>query len=155
MSSPPSACILVWFLSILSCQRQRQSLLNVTQFVARHISASFPCLPFTVSSLFPRPAPPQPRPSPPFAHLSEAPLSQCLSFHLSQHQNFAAKALSHSSQARIPALIIYVSIPLAVFISHKKGFSWGEQALRIAPEPRKKTIRSEQYFTVPYKYKYN
>jgi hypothetical protein len=100
-----------------------------------------------------------PLPNPDQAHLSPISLkhlsASVFHFHLSQHQNFAAKALSHSSQARIPALIIYVSIPLAVFISHKKGFSWGEQALRIAPEPRKKTIRSEQYFTVPYKYKYN
>jgi hypothetical protein len=68
----------------------------------------------------------------------------------------SSKTLSHSSQharthARIPALIIYVSIPLVVFISHKKGSSWGEQALRITPERRKNDrVRSEQYFTVPY-----
>lgn len=123
MSSPPSACILVWFLSILSCQRQRQSLLNVTQFVARHISASFPCLPFTVSSLFPRPAPPQPRPSPPFAHLSEAPLSQCLSFLPQPTSKFCSKSTFSfiaSTHPCVDHLCIYS--PGGIYLAQKRIF---------------------------------
>jgi hypothetical protein len=40
--------------------------------------------------------------------------------------------------------------PLAVFISHKKGFSRGEQAFANNVGAKKKDrARSEQYFTVP------
>jgi hypothetical protein len=53
MSSPSSACIRVWFLYLPSCQRQRLSWSNVTQFVACHIAALHPRLPFTVACFSP------------------------------------------------------------------------------------------------------
>jgi hypothetical protein len=85
---------------------------------------------------------PCPLSNPDQAHLSPISLkhlsASIFHFYLSQHQNFATKALSHSSQARIPALIIYVSIPLAVFISHKKGFSWGRAGVANSAGAKKK-----------------